>query len=379
MLLAGEWPSDLIARPPNLQLLPAVALPHPVTTRLLAMGSIVAGFVLAWRQYNTVPLLVLGQPRSAGQLQRDQEAPFFQHLASSARVPLVVSYHTADRYGLVDSHQLDAIRDGRLDMISLRFMQNTGKEPGLGGMDLPGMNPDLPTARRVADAYGPILDRYLQSSYGARLLGVWSFGPQVLFCKDPIANLNDIRSRKIRVASPGLEQVIDQLGGTAVILPFHETKQALKQDLVNCAVTSAASADFDDWGSHTSYYYPLVFQFGFNGYVMANRTWDSLSPDQQQRLRQAFQTQIDRIWTYSRHRQREAEACLTQGPCSGRRPSQLQRVPVNPQDMRRLQEISRQVALPQWKSACDALHRSCSHDWKQALGPLTALGTNASD
>jgi hypothetical protein len=212
MLQAGEWPSDLIARPPNLQLLPAVALPHPVTTRLLAMGAIVAGFVLAWRHYNTVPLLVLGQPRSAGQLQRDQEAPFFQHLASSARVPLVVSYHTADRYGLVDSHQLDAIRDGRLDMISLRFMQNTGKEPALGGMDLPGMNHDLPTARRVADAYGPILDRYLQSSYGARLLGVWSFGPQVLFCKDPIANLNDIRSRKIRVASPGLEQVIDQLG-----------------------------------------------------------------------------------------------------------------------------------------------------------------------
>jgi hypothetical protein len=85
------------------------------------------------------------------------------------------------------------------------------------------------------------------------------------------------------------------------------------------------------------------------------------------------------MWTYSRHRQREAEACLTQGPCSGRAPSQLQRVPVVPQDMRRLQEISRQVALPAWKVSCDALRRGCSQDWKQALGPLTALGTHPSN
>lgn len=162
-----------------------VALPHQVTARLLVMGVMVAAFVLTWRHYNTVPLLVLGQPKSAGRLQRDQEAPFFESLASRARLPLVVSDHTADRYGLVDSHQLDAIRDGRLDMISLRFMQNTQRDPGLGALDLPGMNPDFQTARRVADAYSPILNRYLQSTYGAHLLGIWSFGPRCCSATNP--------------------------------------------------------------------------------------------------------------------------------------------------------------------------------------------------
>ncbi len=352
----------------------AVALPHQVTARLLAIGAIVGGFALAWNQFNTVPLRVLGQPSTAGQLQRTKEAPFFQQLASSSRLPLQVSYHPADSYGLVDSHQLDAIRDGRLDIISLRFMQNTQKEPGLAGLDLPGMNPDFQTARKVAAAYSPVLDRYLQATYGARLLGVWSFGPQVLFCKEPIARLSEIRGRKVRVASPSLAQIIDELGGTAVTLPFGDTKEALRLGLVNCAVTSAASADFADWGAHTRYYLPLVFQFGFNGYVISNRTWNALSPDQQRRLSQAFNLYIDKIWSYSKQRQSEAEACLTQGPCPSRPPRQLQRVPVNGADLDQLQQISRQIALPSWLKQCERNHPGCGQDWKNSVAPLTVLG-----
>ncbi len=342
------------------------------------MGAMVSAFVLAWRHFNTVPLLVLGQPSTAGQLQRDQEAPFFRDLARSANLPLAVSYHTADRYGLVDSHQLDAIRDGRLDMISLRFMQNAQKEPGLGGVDLPGMNPDFKTARRVAEAYGPTLDRYLQTTYGARLLGLWSFGPQVLFCKAPIARIDDIRGRKVRVASPSLATVVESLQGTAVILSFGETKEALKQDLINCAVTSAASADFDDWSAHTNYYYPLTFQFGFNGYVISNRKWNSLSRDQQQRLSRAFKTQIDQVWNYSERRQQEAEACLTQGPCTNRKPRQLKHVAVHPKEMGNLRVISRQVAVPRWMELCDKVHRGCSEDWKRTVEPLSTLSTKGS-
>jgi TRAP-type C4-dicarboxylate transport system substrate-binding protein len=339
------------------------------------MGAILGSFGLAWRQTSSVPLRVLGQPSTAGQLQRGKEQPFFQQLASSARLPLEVRYYTADSYGLVDSHQLDAIRDGRLDIISLRFMQNTQKEPGLGGLDLPAMNPDFETARRVADAYTPVLDRYLQKTYGARLLGVWSFGPQVLFCKDPIARLSDIRGRKVRVASPSLAQTIDVIGGTAVTLPFGDTKEALRLGLVNCAVTSTASADFADWGAHTNYYVPLVLQFGFNGYVISNRKWNSLTDDQQQRLSQAFSRYVDNIWNYSKQRQKEAEACLTEGPCLSRPPRGLQRVPVSSQDMGRLQQISRQVALPSWLELCEREHPGCGQDWNQSVGPLTALGS----
>lgn len=169
--------------------------------------------------------------------------------------------------------------------------------------------------------------------------------------------------------------MIEVLKGTAVTLPFEQTEQALLQGLVDCAITSAASADFDNWGSYTTHYYPLVFQFGFNGYVISNQKWNSLSPGQQRRLRKAFEAQIDSMWAYSERRQQEAEACLTRGPCRSHPPRQQQPVPVHPVGMRRLEAISRQVALPRWQDRCDRVHTGCSHDWATTVGPLTALGS----
>lgn len=354
-----------------------MALSPQVSARLLALSVIVASFALGWRHSNTVHLVVLGQPSTAGKPQRDLEAPFFQQLASRAQVPLIVDYQTADTYGLKDSHQLKALRDGRLDIVSLRFMHNIENEQVLLGIDLPGMNPDFQTARTMAHAYSPILDKYLQKTYNAKLLGIWVFGPQVMFCKDAIANLSEVRGRKVRVATPTLAQVIEGLGGTAVTLPFNEAKQALNLDLVDCAVTSAASADFDDWGAYTKYYFPLVFQFGFNGYVISKKKWNALSPDQQHRLSQAFSLYINNLWENSKKLQREAEACLTQGPCLSHPPKQLQSMPVSSQDMHLLKQISKQTSLPRWLEICEQKHHGCRQDWNQTVAPLTGLSSQA--
>ena len=91
-------------------------------------------------------MLVLGQPRSVGLLQREQEAPFFRHLTDTTDLPLRITYKTADTFGLKDTHQLEALRDGRVDIASLRFMQNIAREPALEGLDLPGMIPDFQQA-----------------------------------------------------------------------------------------------------------------------------------------------------------------------------------------------------------------------------------------
>lgn len=348
-----------------------------ITTRLLAMAALATVFVLAWHRVNSVPLLVLGQPSVAGRLQREQEQPFFANLANKAGLPLQVLYQTADAYGLKDSHQLLALRDGRLDLISLRFMQNSQQEPALEGIDLPGMNQDFQTARRAAAAYAPLLDRYLSTTYGAKLLGLWSFGPQVLFCQAPITSLADLRGRKVRVASASLARVITSLGGTPVILPFPDTKEALRLGVVTCAVTSAASAEFAAWDAHSSTYYPLVFQFGFNGYVMSLKKWNSLSPDQQRRLSLAFRRYTDTLWRYSEQRQLEAERCMTGGPCDARQPGRLVRMPVDAADLQRLQQQSRRVAVPHWLRLCEQRHPGCSQDWQRTIAPLTAMAQPA--
>lgn len=347
-----------------------VRLSRPATLRLLVLAVIGMVFALAWRQYRTVPLLVLGQPRSVGLLQRDQEAPFFRDLAASSGLPLAVTYRTADSFGLKDSHQLEALRDGRVDIVSLRFMQNIATEPSLEGLDLPGMIPDFATGRRMAKAYGPSVDRYLQRRFGARLLGLWSFGPQVMVCRGPISGLQDIRGLKVRVASPGLAQLVAAIGATPAILPFEDTRSALALGMVDCAVTSAASANFAGWTDHGSSFYPLALQFGFNGYAISLRRWNSFTPAEQQRLQMAFTDFSDSLWRYSADLKHASEQCITGGPCQGQRPHQLVAVPVRAADVALLQRLSSQIVLPSWSDRCNRIHPDCRQLWNQKVAPI---------
>ncbi|MCP9858087.1 TRAP transporter substrate-binding protein DctP [Cyanobium sp. Cruz-8H5] len=227
---------------------------------------------------------------------------------------MIITYRTADSFGLKDTHQLEALRDGRMDIVSLRFMQNNAKEPALEGLDLPGMIPDFQQARQVVEAYGPTLDRYLQDSFGAKLLGLWSFGPQVMVCRSPLGGLKDLKGRKVRIASPGLAQLIAAIGGIPAILPFEDTKEALALGMVDCAVTSAASANFAGWTEHTHDYFPLAFQFGFNGYAISLAKWKALRPEEQDRLAQAFRAFSVKLWRYSEDLQRESERCIRADP-----------------------------------------------------------------
>jgi TRAP-type C4-dicarboxylate transport system substrate-binding protein len=135
---------------------------------MLLLARLAVLFALAWRQFRTIPFLVLGQPRSVGLLQREQEAPYVETLASISGLPLAITYCTADTFGLKDNHQLEALRDGPVDIVSLRFMQNIANEPSLERLDLPRMVPDFAIGRRVADAYHATIDRYLQTSFGAK-------------------------------------------------------------------------------------------------------------------------------------------------------------------------------------------------------------------
>lgn len=357
-------------KPPLEAALLPVALHRHATARLFLMAGVAAAFTVAWRHFNSIPLLVLGQPQSVGLLQRDQEMPFFKNLAATTGLPLSITYRSADSFGLKDTHQLEAIHDGRVDIVSLRFMQNIAKEPSLEGLDLPGMIHNFKEARQVADAYGPTVDRYLQQTFGAKLLGIWTFGPQIMVCRTPIQGLQDVKGRKVRVASPGLAQLTTAIGGIPAILPFEDTKESLALGLVDCAVTSAASANFAGWTQHSNYYYPLAFQFGFNGYAISLKKWQALSHNEQDRLARAFQDFSSKLWHYSEKLEQESESCILGGPCHRLRPNQLIPVAVKSQDIELLQNLSKQAVLPSWLVRCEKQHPGCGREWQQKVAPI---------
>ena len=347
-----------------------MAISRQATIRLLVFVAIASLFTLAWQHFNQIPLLVIGQPSTTGLLQRDKEQPFFNRLEATTGLPLKVTYKTLDSIGLKDTYQLQMLRDGDFDLVSLRFIQNTEVEPALAGVDLLGMSQDYPTAKQIVRAYSGTIDRYLQQRFQAKLLGMWTFGAQQLFCRQPIARLEDLRGKKVRVASAGLGTFVSELGGTPAVMPFDQTRDALAIGLVDCAVTSAASANFAGWTQYTEYAFPISVQFGLNGYAISLRKWNSLSTQQQRILMTAFNAYLDDLWRYSELLQADVISCNTGGPCKWGKPYHLQLVQPSPHDVWLLRDILLRKVVPSWGETCDRVRPGCLQEWRRKVGPL---------
>ena len=170
----------------------------------------------------------------------------------------------------------------------------------------------------------------------------------------------------------GLAQLLSAVGGTPAILSFEDTEQALAKGIVDCAVTSAASASFAGWTRHSRYYYPLAFQFGFNGYAISLKRWSSLSAREQARLEQAFQTFNAHLWRYAEDLQHKSEACITGQPSCQSLPRQkLLLVQPSRPDVQLLEELSKRVVLPRWSAGCDRVHPGCRREWDEKIAPIT--------
>ena len=209
--------------------------------RLLIFISLLVSFVYAWSFLDVINLRVVGQPSMSGPIQNNLEQPFFKSLQKETGLPLKVDYRTVDSLGFKDNYQLSMLKEGLFDMVSLRFLQNGEEEPSIFGVDLPGLNANFEMARKVGNAYGSFIDENLQRRFGAKLLGIWTFGPQVILCNQPIKSLADLKGLRVRVGGSVLSPLIKSKGAIPVILPFDQVVDALNLKIVDCAISSEIS------------------------------------------------------------------------------------------------------------------------------------------
>jgi len=332
----------------------------------LAAGSAVA--------QETITFKVIGQPLATGLIQKNKEQPFFETLAQKTGLPIVIEYKPIDTTGIKDTDQLRVMKSGLFEIVSLRMSQNSRDEPTILGLDLVGLNPDYKTGRAVANAYFNELDQRLQKQFNVKLLGVWPFGPQVLFCKKPITKLADVKGLKVRVYDQNLAKFIQSLGGTPVPLSFAETHQSLSLGVVDCAVTGPSSANSAGWPEVTTHMLPIGFQMALNGYAITLQAWNKLKPDQQAKLKAAFDAQVDEVWRYSEELFVDASNCnVGKDPCTTGKKFNLVNVPVTAGDLDIVRNAVRDVSVPAWAEVCDKTNPNCSANWKKLVGPVVGL------
>lgn len=319
----------------------------------------------------TYEFKVMGQPVATGLIQKNVEQPFFENFAEKTGIDAKVDYKPIDVTGIKDTEQLRILKTGLFDIISLRMSQVSRDEPAILGLDLVGLNPDYATGRKTVAAFEAKVDEQLQKKFNTKLLGVWPFGPQVLFCKPEIAKLTDLKGKKVRVYDQNLANFVSSVGGTPVPIGFPDVHQSLARGVVDCAITGPSSANSAGWPEVTSYMLPVAFQLALNGYGISLDTWNKLAPEDQQKLEAGFDKLIEDIWVYSETLFDDAVRCnVGKDPCETVKKYSLIEVPITDEDRKIIQNAVKDISFPTWAEVCDKVNPDCSSSWKATVGKL---------
>ena len=321
-----------------------------------------------------VKLRVAGNLVATGLIQQNKEQPFFENFAKNTGLPFDMDYKPMDVLGVKDADGLRVLKSGLFDIVSLRIAQVSRDEPFFLGPDIVGLNPDYETGRKVVNAFREEFDKRLQERHGAKLLGIWPFGPQVVFCKVPITGLADLKGKKVRVYDQSLAKFIEKLNGIPVTIPFGETQQALERGVTDCAITGPSSANSAGWPEVTTHFMPIGFQIALNAFGMSLPKWKALTPAQQGKFTEAFKKFEDDTWAYSKELFDDAVRCnVGKEPCKTVKKYSMTEVPVRPADQQLVRDAVSSVSLPGWSELCEKSYPGCTAIWKRVIGPLVGV------
>jgi len=321
-----------------------------------------------------IKLRIMGMPLATGNIQKNKEQPFFETLAAKTGLPIEVDYKTLDATGIKEFEQLRVMRTGLFDIVGLRMGQVSRDEPILLGLDLVGLNSDYATAKKVVAAFSPAVDARLQQQFNVKLLGVWPFGPQIVFCKPAIKNLADLKGLKVRILDGVMAKFMEKVGATPVTMAFGEVSQGLSLGTIDCAVTGPSSANSAGWPESATHVYPLGLQVATQGYGISLAAWKKFTPEQQKVLQTAIEGLTDDIWSYSQQLWDDAMNCNAgKDPCTTGRKYKLTTVTPTEADKAIVQSAVREISFPAWQELCDKSVATCSADWKKAVGPMVGL------
>ena len=301
------------------------------------------------------------------------ERPFFESLAKAIGAKTQVNYNPYDVLGLQQGDALRSLRAGTFDVMTVQIGMAARDDPFFDGIDLVGVAPTMADMRKVADAYRAALDQRLQQRFNSKVMTLWPYGAQVIYCGTPLKSLDDLKGQKIRVHSQSLGALAQHFGAIPVTLQFAEVYPALQRGVVNCAVTSPTSGNTGKWPEVTSHILPLSLGGGMHGHFMNLDHWKKFSPEQQARLQAEFKKMEDRLWSVAADGNTDAMNCnLGKEPCNKPHTKYSMRaVDLAPADLQKFRAAVTKEILPLYKKTCVAVDPKCADTWNATVGKAT--------
>ncbi len=273
--------------------------------------------------------------------------------------------------GLNMADALRLVRQGTFDIVSTQVGLAARDDPFLEGIDLIGVSTDMGELRGAVNAYRDAFNSRIESRFGARVLAIWPFGPQVFFCNQPIRTLDDLRGQRVRSFTASMSSLLERLGATPVTLSFPEVYPALQRGVASCGLTSPTSANTGKWPEVTTHLLPLSVSGSVQAHLVNLAWWNRLSAAQRDGFTAQFQRMENELWELANTTNADATACSTGRPECARTVHgayTMTLVEVSEADKARLRRISEEVILSEWATRCTRAYATCSQVWNDTVG-----------
>lgn len=304
------------------------------------------------------------------------ERPFFTGLSAASGVPLAVTYNPMDVLGIQAADALRHLRSGAFDVMSVQIGMVARDDPFFEGLDLIGVSTNMDDLRKAVDAYREAFDRRLQERFGAKVVTLWPFGPQIIYCAAPIRSVDDLRGQKVRSFTPTMSALLQHLGATPVTLQFSEVYPALQRGVATCAITSATSGNTGNWPEVTTHILPLGLSGSVQGHFITLAAWRRFSPEQQAALTREFKRMEDQMWELAANANGDALSCSTGGECRDHKRFTNTLVTVSPADQAKVNAAVSAVILPSWRDTCNRVWNQCTQVWNGTVGAARGFTIN---
>lgn len=299
---------------------------------------------------------------------RQLEEPFWtKALPEATDGQLTATMTSLGQIGFGGAAVLRQLGRGTFDVVHTVADYVVSDSPELAGLDFPVLAPDIELAYEVAQAFRPVLDKYLEKNFNAKLLSIVPYPAQILFSRVPISGLDDLRGKKIRASGWTTAKFLDAAGATGVTLSFAEVPQSLQRGVVDGAVTGSLSGYSAGWGEVSNYVYGLPIG-GWDHVigVMNLETWRSLTPAQQKQLQTLIIEKVEKPgWQVTDKETRQGIECLTGRECPHGKPNNLTEVKVSEADLAKSRELLIQHVMPAW---AQTVNPTVVNEWNETIG-----------
>ena len=338
---------------------------------LTAALALTAGAAFA---QNPVVLKAVGTWSSLTNFQK-HEAPFFnERLAEASGGEIVGDIQSQSGLGLKGFEIMRLVKNGVFDFAFGLPGYVAAENAIFEGADLSSLTQDIDTQRKVSEAYFPTLEKAFAEIYNAKLLMLYPFPSQTLWCNAEINGIEDLDGKKIRVYATTLGDFVEGVGGTSVTVAFSEVIPALEKGVVDCGITGTMSAYAANWQQVATHAYTLRVGWGLAFGAMNMDKWNSMTPEQQALMQTEIAALNDRMWAETATEDEIAISCITGGDCDIGEKGNMVLVEPSEADLAIRDKVATDVVLARWAERCGA---DCAENWNNTVGPILGLTAKA--